>query len=248
MIKRKSNVEDTQKIDSLEDEKITLTEIVRRIWHKKIFILAAILVGTLGTGFVVYQLIVPQYSSSLIFKVDMPRNTARQAELVPYRYEQLKMYCETFPGALLESQNTTAHMSWNATTPEAAKTMADAGLVRLQEYLRNENNNPLALHRKAIESQLKVLKAKLDKLKSEALHSSSKSRELQYELNATHAMYNKASEQLVSARIDEAGSAISVKILSAPSLSNEPSKPKRKLIVGASFVVSGILAVLIVLL
>lgn len=248
MKKEKNNVEDTQNIDSLEDERITLAEIVKRIWHKKIFIIAAIVIGTISTGLFVYQVLVPQYSSSVTFRVAIPRNTDRQASLVSYRYEQLKAYCESFPDVLLESLNDSARMSWLSTSPEEAKNLADAGLARLQEYLRNEDNNPLTLHRKAIEGQMEELRVSLDKLESKALGSNVKSREFQYELDAMHAMYKKASEQLVSARIEEAGSDISLTVLAAPSVNYEPFKPKRELIVGASFVVSGILAVLIVLL
>ena len=244
MKKAKSNIEDTQEIDSLEDERITLTEIVKRIWHKKIFILAAIIIGTISTGFVVYKVLVPQYRSSVTFRIDIPRNTERQASLVSYRYEQLKAYCESFPDVLLESRNDNARMSWLSTSPETAKTMADAGLVRLKEYLRNEDNNPLTLHRKAIEGQMEVLRVSIDQLELETVNSSGKSREL----DAMHAMYKAASEQLVSARIEEAGSGISLTVLAEPSVNYQPFKPKRELIVGASFVVSGILAVLIVLL
>lgn len=233
--------------DTLE-EKLTLKEIVHRIWQKKIFIIAAVVISTLCAGGIAYKVLKPVYYSEVAIKVGIPQNSERQADLASYRFNQMAEYCNSIPDVSLNADGETVFITWKSTSPELAKKMADAGVEGLQEYVRNEANNPLILHRKAIEEQLVTLKASIDSLEKKALHSQSKSQDLRYELDALHTMYNVASKQLVTARIDEAGSTISLQVLSAPELGHQPLKTKKEFIVGASAIVTGVLAVLIVLL
>lgn len=235
--------------DTLE-EKLTLKEIVHRIWQKKIFIIAAVMLSALCAGGIAYKVLKPVYYSTVVVRVGIPHNSERQADLASYRFDQIANYCNSIPNTSLSEgrDGDSTIISWKSTSPELAKKMADAGVKSIQNFLKNGKNNPLTQHRKAIEEQLATLKASIDALEKKALHSQGKSQDLRYELDALHTMYKAASKQLVTARIDEAGSAISLKVLSAPELGQQPLKTKKGFIVGASAIVTGILAVLIVLL
>lgn len=230
------------------DKKLTIKEIVQRIWHKKIFIITIVIVSTLCAGGIAYKVLIPKYYSKVVLRISIPHNSERQASLASYRFDQLAEYCNSIPDASLSDYGEVAFITWKSTSPEAAKKMAEAGVKGVQEFLRNEKNNPLIQHRKAIEEQLVALKTAIDALEKKTLHSHSKSQDVRYELDALYTMYKAASKQLVAARIDEVGSAISLQVLSAPKLGHQPLKTRKEFIVGASAIVSGILAVLIVLL
>lgn len=246
----KSNVENESKMKDTIDKKLTIKEIVHRIWQKKIFIIATVMISTLCAGGIAYKVLVPVYYSEVVLRVGIPYNSERQAGLASYRFNQIAEYCNSMPGATLSGgeYGEKTVISWKSASPESAKKMADAGVEGLQEFLRNEKNNPLTQHRKAIEEQLATLKTAIAALEKKVLHSHSKSQELRYELDALYTMYKAANKQLVSARIDEAGSVISLQILSAPELGHQSLKTKKEVIVGASAIASGVLAVLMVLL
>lgn len=233
--------------DTIE-KKLNIKEIGQRIWNKKIFIIATVMISTMCAGGVAYKVLVPKYYSEVAIKVGIPCNSERQADLASYRFSQMAEYCNSIPDVSLNADGETVFITWTSTSPESAKKLADAGVKGLQEYVRSEKNNPLIQHRKAIEEQLATLKTAINVLEAKVLNSQSKSKESQYELDALYTMYKAASKQLVSARIDEVGSTISLHVLSAPELGHQPLKTKKEFIVGASAIVSGVLAVLMVLL
>ncbi len=248
MEKIKSNVRDESKMKNTIDDKLTIKEILQRIWQKKIFIIATIMITTICSAGIAYKVLTPEYYSEVVLRVGIPCTTERQADLASYRFGKIAEYCNSIPDVSLNGDGEKAFITWQSTSAESAKKMADAGILGLKEYLRNEKNNPLIQHRKAIEEQLAKLKIAIDALEKEALHSKHKPQKVQYELDALYTMYKAASKQLVSARIDEVGSAISLQVLEAPELGHQPLKTKKEVIVGASAIVSGILAMLIVLL
>eukprot|EP01029_Cantina_marsupialis_P020496 TRINITY_DN4804_c0_g1_i1.p1 TRINITY_DN4804_c0_g1~~TRINITY_DN4804_c0_g1_i1.p1 ORF type:complete len:236 (-),score=13.02 TRINITY_DN4804_c0_g1_i1:457-1164(-) len=235
-------------MDNTIEKKLTLKEILHRIWSKKIFIIATVMISTICAGGIAYKLLIPEYYSEVFIRVIIPHNSKRQADLASYRFNQFAEYCNSIPNVSLNDDGEKAIIKWKSTSPESAKKMADAGFAGLQQYIRNEKNNPLIQHRKAVEEQLATLKTAIDALEKKALNSRSKSKELRYELDALYTMYKSASKQLVAARIDEAGSSISLQVISAPELGHQPLKTKKEFIVGASAIVSSVLAVLIVLL
>ena len=248
MEKIKSNVRDESEMKNTIDDKLTIKEIGQRIWQKKVFIITTVMITTICAGGIAYKVLIPEYYSDVALRVDIPHNSERQADLASHRFNQIAEYCSSIPGVLLKGDGNEGVITWKSTSPESAKKMADAGVAGLQEYLRNEKNNLFIQHRKAIEEQLATLKTAIDALEKKTIHSQSKSQELRYELDALYTMYKAASKQLVAARIDEAGSAISLQVLSAPELGHQPFKTKKEVIVGGSAIVSGVLAVLMVLL
>lgn len=250
MEKIKSNVRDESEMKNTIDDKLTIKEILQRVWQKKIFIIATIMITTICAAGIAYKILIPEYYSEVVVRLSIPHNSERQADLASYRFEQIANYCNSIPNASLSEgrDGDSTIISWKSTSPESAKKMADAGVKSIKDFLQNRKNNPLTQHRKAIEEQLATLKTAIDALEKKVLHSNGKSQDLRYELDALHTMYKSASKQLVTARIDEAGSAISLQVLSAPELGRQPVNTKKQFIVGASAMVSGILAVLIVLL
>lgn len=245
--KKEKTKEEAKEKNSLLDDKIKLAEIVQLVWRKKIFIITTVLVVTVVTGALVYTFHTPQYQSSVFFGVDIPRNTERQASLASYRFEEIQKYCASHADVTVDTDKDLARMSWVSDSPESAKKLAEAGFADLQEFLKNEDNNPLVQRRKEFERQLDELGTKIVKLELEALQSNGESFELQDELDAMYAEFKIVSNKLGIARLEEDGSAVSLTIFAAPSVSYQTVKPKVKFFVAASFMMSGLLVVLLLL-